>query len=127
MKFSLPYLALALGLIISVAAQTSSSNTYSNGTDTELLDEAIEVIHSGGDPMGDDSFVEPVRRSAKHKHGKKTSKAHYTSSTADKGAKVRPDICAHNVLFVIADHAVPVPVLAFLSATLHFSLYLSSL
>lgn len=95
MKFTLPTIAL-LALVVCASATLAASNTTSS-----LEEEAIQVIHSGGDPLGDDDYTEladPVRRNKKHtakknshkhthKHSKKSAN-NYVSTEPDSGAKV---------------------------------------
>lgn len=80
MRLALIYYAVALSLAVSALA-----SDLSNSNSTEIADEAIEVFHSGGDPLGDDGLT---RRSTKHKSKKQSRKGKYVTSKPDKGAKL---------------------------------------
>lgn len=90
MKFTLPSIA-ALALVVCASTTLAASDS------TGLEEEVIKVISSGGDPLGDDNYIEPVepeRRSKKHtarksshKHSARSAKD-YVSTKPDSGSKV---------------------------------------
>jgi hypothetical protein len=60
----------------------SSMSEFSSMADSE-----IEMIYSGGDPLGDDDGT-VVRRRSKHKHGAGRAARHFVTSVVEEGAKV---------------------------------------
>lgn len=86
MRFTLIAFA-ALAVAFTTVAASSSNSTESSAV-TDIADEAIEFIQGGGDPMGDDDYVTPVRRSKKHQHKAGRKSSNYITSSPAKGSKV---------------------------------------